>query len=124
MLFSICSLILYCCFLNVTLPFISPVTLARNFPLDDIKHNSIFLFAHAPISAGLAPVYPNVIIACKLCNGTLPISFFSSNTTTFSPFKDKYLFPDVIYNVFKSLFISHPLLISFYQYIQKLIFSY
>ena len=107
-LLSLLSLIRYCCFLSVTFPFTSPVTLARNLPFPDIKERLIFLCAHAPISAGLAPVYPNVTIACRLCKGILPISFWSSRTTTFSPSSDRYLLPVVTYNVFNNLFILVP----------------
>lgn len=48
----------YCFFLSSTLPQTSPETLARNRPEEERKESAIFLLAHAPIRAGLAPVKP------------------------------------------------------------------
>lgn len=48
-----------------------------------------FRSAHAPISAGLVPLYPNETIPSKLCSGSLPTSHPWSDTTMFSPSRDR-----------------------------------
>ena len=69
------------------------------------KHKDTFRSAQAHIRAGLAPVYPQVIISSRLCSGTRPISFCFSKTATFSPSNDKYLSADATYKVLRSFFM-------------------
>ncbi len=56
----------YCSFLSSTFPCDCPLTLARKRPFGVRKHKWTPPFAHAPISAGLAPRYENETTFSKI----------------------------------------------------------
>lgn len=100
------SAILYCSRRKRTLPWVKPVTAARNFPCGVQKETEIPAFAQAPISPGDIPMsHPMVTMPERLISGRRRATSPSSLTQTVSPSLKSHAPSLVINRVFRWCFI-------------------